>query len=606
MRLFFLVLILIPGLAFSQKWIGSDTWHEIDMREAIMTKSSQLISSDTSSIKDFLKQTVSNLKNSDSHLVLTDFKTSPKARHYRFSQTLNGRKLFRGAIKLNVSNDGRILTLFDNTYPIDSEASSTFPDHQPYHDGLMVHYNTPGNGRLHHYNLEEVYFPVNGQLQPAIRLEVVEQSDRYYEMILNTDVEVIYQNDLLSYSAPAPQDSIVTLWVFNPDPLTTANETYGAPYADNSDNDVLELNAERVSVQAIATYNAGTFSLENDFVAIQEFSSPNVQPATSTVPEFNFTRAESGFEDANAFYHITNFQNYIQSLGFDDIVNYQIAVDAHAVNGADNSNFNGGFNPPRLQFGEGGVDDAEDADVIIHEYGHAIMHSAAPGTNSGTQRRALDEAVGDYFASSYSRFLNSYRWEDVFTWDGHNEYWNGRSTVSSDHYPDDLNNNLYTDADIWSATLMQIWGDIGREATDAIMIEAGYSFASNMTMAQAAELFVQADTLLFNGIHSTPIRQRMCDRGLLVCNVGIDENELPNLNFDILNTAGFTSGNSNAKIVAQEAVAISVFNAVGQLLFTDASGNGLLEISSKGLVSGFYLLEVSTKTSSSTIKLVKQ
>ena len=122
--------------------------------------------------------------------------------------------------------------------------------------------------------------------------------------MLDTDVKVIYQNDLLAYSAPAPEDSTVTLWVFNPDPLTTAGQPYGAPYADASDADVLELNSERVAVQATATFDAGTFSLANDNVAILEFSLPDIQPVTSTTNEFNYTRSESGFEDVNAFsYH---------------------------------------------------------------------------------------------------------------------------------------------------------------------------------------------------------------------------------------------------------------------------------------------------------------
>ncbi|MCB0756503.1 MAG: hypothetical protein KDB98_12965, partial [Flavobacteriales bacterium] len=406
MMRFIFLFVLIPCLTFGQKWVGSEDHHPIDLRKAEMIESGQFLSADTSSIKGYLKNNVQNLRSSNADLILENYSESPKARHYQFAQTLNGRKVFRGSIKLNVAKNGRVLSLFDNTMPVYEDALTVFPSHEPYHQGLMVHYEAPGNGKLHSYKLEETYFPIEGRLEPTIRLEVLESTDRYYELVLNTDVKVIYQNDLLSYSAPAPEDSTVTLWVFNPDPLTTAGQNYGAPYADASDNDVLELNGERTAVQAKATYDAGTFSLANEHVAIQELSLPDVQPATSSVPEFNYTRSEDGFEDVNAFYHITNFQEYIQSLGFNDIVNYQIAVDVHALNGADNSNFNSGFNPPRLQFGEGGVDDAEDADVIIHEYGHAIMHSAAPGTNNGTQRRALDEAVGDYFASSYSRFLS--------------------------------------------------------------------------------------------------------------------------------------------------------------------------------------------------------
>ena len=48
------------------------------------------------------------------------------------------------------------------------------------------------------------------------------------------------------------------------------------------------------------------------------------------------------------------------------MVNYAIDVDCHGFNGGDNSAFNPGTNPPSIVFGQGGVDDAEDADVIIH------------------------------------------------------------------------------------------------------------------------------------------------------------------------------------------------------------------------------------------------
>ncbi|MFT6028208.1 MAG: hypothetical protein ACI8P5_002491, partial [Bacteroidia bacterium] len=572
---FILILLFIPFLSHSQKWIGSDgAKYSIDEKLAFRLASNEYLTvQDTGSIKSFLKNRLDNLKAKNVDLVLENDVSSPKGRHLRFSQTVNGKNVYRGSVKINIGPDGRILSLFDHTFAIPENIDSHFPDHQAYHEGLMVHYQTPNNGKLQRYNLEEVYFQENDELILAIHLEVVESTDRYYELILNDDVQVIYQNDLLAYAAP-PTDSIVTVWVFNPDPLTTVNQNYGAPYSDQNDIDVLQLNAERIMTQALATFENDTFFLRNEYVSIEEFSLPIAEPVFSLTPEFNFTRSESGFEDVNAFYHISYFQVYIQSLGFTNIVDYPIAVDVHALNGGDNSNFNPGFNPPRLQFGEGGVDDAEDADVIIHEYGHAIMHSAAPGTNNGTQRRTLDEATGDYFASSYSRFISTNRWENVFTWDGHNEYWAGRSSVSSDHYPEDLNNNIYTDADIWSATLMQIWGDIGREATDAIMIQAAYSFSDGMTMPQAAELFLQADTLLFGGANFIPIRQRMFDRGLIPWNVGIDDEDEIEKPFRIYNSAGFAAGNGSVQIICDRLFNVKLYNSIGQTLLSATSTNG--------------------------------
>ncbi len=77
-----------------------------------------------------------------------------------------------------------------------------------------------------------------------------------------------------------------------------------------------------------------------------------------------------------AYYWVTEAQKYIQSLG--------LAAHLRPINkesqdvrinqwGMDNS-----FSWDKhdlLRFGKGGVDDAEDAEVILHEYGHAIQDS---------------------------------------------------------------------------------------------------------------------------------------------------------------------------------------------------------------------------------------
>jgi hypothetical protein len=53
-----------------------------------------------------------------------------------------------------------------------------------------------------------------------------------------------------------------------------------------------------------------------------------------------------------------------------------------------------------LKFGKGGVDDAEDAEVILHEYGHAIQdaqqtpHGFGPSVEAGS----VGEGFADYWA----------------------------------------------------------------------------------------------------------------------------------------------------------------------------------------------------------------
>ena len=50
--------------------------------------------------------------------------------------------------------------------------------------------------------------------------------------------------------------------------------------------------------------------------------------------------------------------------------------------------------------GKGGVDDAEDAEVIVHEYGHAVHDSQVPGFGSSEEAGSIGEAFGDYLAVS--------------------------------------------------------------------------------------------------------------------------------------------------------------------------------------------------------------
>ena len=53
----------------------------------------------------------------------------------------------------------------------------------------------------------------------------------------------------------------------------------------------------------------------------------------------------------------------------------------------------------KIKYGSGGVDDAEDADVILHEYGHAIQDDQVPrlrraGHQAGRDRRGLRRLLG--------------------------------------------------------------------------------------------------------------------------------------------------------------------------------------------------------------------
>ena len=51
-----------------------------------------------------------------------------------------------------------------------------------------------------------------------------------------------------------------------------------------------------------------------------------------------------------------------------------------------------------ITLGKGGVDDAEDAEVIVHEYGHSVQDDQVPGFGTSPDAGAIGEGFGDYLA----------------------------------------------------------------------------------------------------------------------------------------------------------------------------------------------------------------
>ena len=129
-------------------------------------------------------------------------------------------------------------------------------------------------------------------------------------------------------------------------------------------------------------------------------------PAYSPTNTFSYNRHDDEFEQVMAYYWITEAQKYIQSLGFGSVlrpVNMQSQRVRLNQLGYDNS-FATTTPKTELRFGKGGVDDAEDAEVILHEYGHAIHFSQ--NFDFGGDGGAISEGFGDYWAVTVSDHIS--------------------------------------------------------------------------------------------------------------------------------------------------------------------------------------------------------
>ena len=122
--------------------------------------------------------------------------------------------------------------------------------------------------------------------------------------------------------------------------------------------------------------------------------------------QFHYRRDDDRFEQVMAYYWVTEAQIYIQSLGFGSTLR-PVNKESQDIRinqlGIDNS-FSWDKNDV-LRFGKGGVDDAEDAEVILHEYGHAIQDSQQTpfGFGAPAEAGAIGEGFADYWAVTVSQ-----------------------------------------------------------------------------------------------------------------------------------------------------------------------------------------------------------
>ncbi|MDX2245277.1 MAG: T9SS type A sorting domain-containing protein [Bacteroidia bacterium] len=446
---------------------------------------------------------------------------SPGGRHYTFRQTWQGLPIYGAGVKVNLVPGDRITSFLATLQPFENTQPGVFSYSE---ENLLQRVAEEG---AFDAKIEPMYWVKNNRLLPVYQVVTFSNGPISSEEILIDAVngQELQRQDLGTYFQG---DTTGRGRVFRPNPCTRGSVHYGDSFVDNNDthSSLLEGLMDTVVLREI-TWDDPVFRLTGPYVRISDRAPFFMTPATSPDGDFFYGRDQSEFEDVMVYYHIDTFQRFVQSLGFTNLQNGALEVDPHGKSDSDQSVFISNGGNSYILFGDGGVDDAEDADVIIHEYTHALSYSASLESNSGTERRGLDEGLGDYFAAVYSLGLNpGFGWSEIFNWDGHNEFWAGRTVVTTQTYPP-TSNSIYTYGELWASTLIQIRNEIGGAVTDRLTLQEMYSNYSQMSLSDAAYLFLQADTALYGGIHSEMIIFHFCQRGILsgaTClSVGLEE-----------------------------------------------------------------------------------
>jgi len=401
---------------------------------------------------------------------------------------------------------------------------------------------------------------------------------------------------------PAPSDSLVTGMVFVPDPLTHAHVSYYGPYLgvdslfqNFNDADTPALNAQRVQRSFHATYDSGVFYLRNQYVQLVQLGVDASAPVTSTTPSFDYTRSQNGFLDVMVYYHLNTMRDYVHSLGF-NAADTLIMPDPHAFT-QDDDFF---AQPDNIYYGTGGVPDCQDADVIVHEYTHFLSWNANHSNNSGAsaERQSIDEGSADYNGTSYSCSIDTFHWYNMFTWDGHNEYWPGRYVKDPTVYPAIPTaaglNGIYKYSVIWSSALMEIYFDIGKGPADSLFFETLYGLGSNITLRDAAQQYIKADSNLYNGRYHCTIVQDFYNHGLAwdsACGIwplGVVETVTTS---ELIVFTAYPDGFKAVSTQSADPVSITLYDITGQRIATYANVSSEIRPS---LPDGIYIVDVSS------------
>jgi zinc metalloprotease ZmpB len=283
------------------------------------------------------------------------------------------------------------------------------------------------------------------------------------------------------------------------------------------------------AVPSSAYYRVGLTNLDGSGFLRGDYAtviSETGNPAYSPTNTFVYTRHQDEFEQVMAYYWITQAQTYIHSLGF--------GVTRRPVNnrpqpvridqwGLDNS-FATDAPKNELRFGKGGVDDAEDAEVILHEYGHAI-HFSQSFSFASEEAGAISEGFGDYWAVTVSdvvaRSLGVPEKEPlpcVADWDA-TSYTSTvphclRRVDTNLHYPGDLNGEVHHDGQIWSRALWDIRQGLGNVKADTIILQGSFDFPGT-TMVELANRTVAAAQSLYGAKAAGVVTKAFADRGIL-------------------------------------------------------------------------------------------
>ena len=465
-------------------------------------------------------------------LVLVAERTTGFGINVAFQQVLEGLPVENGRIKINFDKQGRVVQVVSSYTPITRPVKRALIEREQARNraftaflNLTLIYTSKSTEQkeLHGTrtaradmelvttSVDDVYFIVRGRARRAYKVLISARNPLgLKELVIDANTGAVLQTrDLISTAVDGRGR------VFIPNPVNSLNND---TFRDSGDDDsAVPLPSASPNPYSMVTLPwlddpvYGSYTLRGKFVALHDIEPPTIVPISESSPDFTYLRSADAFEEVMIYYHLNRIHSYIWDLGFTDVLTEQLKVDAHGDHGYDNSRYvptPNNFGEPYLVFGCDGVDDAEDADIIAHEYAHAIQDNQAPAKYAiEGQPKAMSEGFGDYWAFtiySTETQTSQHRRGCIGEWD---KVPNCLRNVETQSYANQYNpsDTPHRNGRIWSRILVDIFDALTKQVADPLILQSHFNVSSGPSFAQGADAILAADWQLYQGAHQAEL-----------------------------------------------------------------------------------------------------
>lgn len=208
---------------------------------------------------------------------------------------------------------------------------------------------------------------------------------------------------------------------------------------------------------------------------------------------------DAGFDDVSAYYHLSRAANWFASLIGPGLFNKAPFRPLAVITGERSVRTVGRFLPKKglIEFGDGPKPGARSADICIHEFTHAVVHSVHGIDDVSTvQARGLNEGYADYAQAS---LLNNPLMGD---WVVGPRYQRDCSSAAP-RFPADLDHapdgdfTAYEIGSAWAAVLWEIRQAIGVDVADVLAFDTIFYLGETSSVQSAHTALLESDARLF-------------------------------------------------------------------------------------------------------------